>query len=431
MPVNYQEAVAYLDGFDLDVVRRGLERIEAVLDLLDNPQDHAPAIHVTGTNGKTSVSRIATSLLVAHGLRTGTFTSPHLQAVNERFMVDVEPIRNDAFAEQVTELVPYLELVAERLGEHPSYFEICTALAYSWFAESAVDAQVIEVGFGGRWDSTNVLRSPVAVLTNVDLDHQKFLGDTVEEIAQQKAGIIKQDAMAVTAAPRASVREIFSARAVEVHATLWMIERDFWVTDVVRGLGGWQFTLEGVHATYEDLFVPLLGRHQATNAATAVVALEAFFGRALDRTTVLTALAEATSPGRLEIVRREPLVLLDAAHNPAGCEVLGRTLDEEFPSYRRLFVIGVLGADKDLGAMLAPLVRDDTVVWACTPDLRRGVPAQAVAEAARAHGAEAHIAPDVGAALDEAMGEAGDSDIVVATGSIAGLIGPARELLAR
>jgi len=343
--VNYPEAVAYLGSYDLFGVRRGLERIEATLDLLDRPERGSPAIHVTGTNGKTSVSRLATALLNAHGITVGTFTSPHMEAVNERFMVDLEPISETEFATQMGELAPYLDLVGERLGTHPSYFEICTALAFKWFADAAVEAQVIEVGFGGAWDSTNAVDGVVAVLTNVDLDHQKVLGETVEAIAAQKAGIIKPGATAITASPRASVRDVVAGRAVEVDATLWMVERDFWVTEVAHGIGGWQFTLEGVHASYPDLFVPLLGRHQATNAATAVVALEAFFGRSLARETIQDGLSRVTIPGRLEVVRRDPLVVLDGAHNPAGAEVLGRALMEEFGARRRLIVIGVLGEE--------------------------------------------------------------------------------------
>ncbi|MBA3742047.1 Mur ligase family protein, partial [Sporichthya sp.] len=282
-----------------------LDRIRALTELLGDPQSSYPVIHVTGTNGKTSTARIIEALLRGFGLRTGLFTSPHLESMRERICFDGEPIEPQRFIDTYVDLEPYLELVDSK-NEHPlSFFEAMVAMAYASFAEAPVDVAIVEVGMGGAWDATNVADGQVAVVTPVAIDHANYLGDTLEGIATEKAGIVKANAFAVLAQQPAEVAEVMLRRAAEVEATVAQEGLEFGLRGRLGAVGGQVLAVQGLGGLYEELFLPLLGEHQAHNAACAVATVEAFLGGGsspLDVDIVRAGLADARSPGRLEVV---------------------------------------------------------------------------------------------------------------------------------
>lgn len=344
-----------------------LDRIRALVDLLGQPQSAYPVVHVAGTNGKTSTARILDALLAGFGLRVGRATSPHLSSVTERICLDQEPISRERFVQLYDEISPYLDLVDKEQPIRLSYFEVLTAMAFVAFADAPVDVAVIEVGMGGRWDSTNVADGRVAVVTPVALDHADYLGSTIEAIAAEKAGIIKPDATAVLAAQRPEAAEVLLRRAADVGA---MVAREGLEFEVLRravAVGGQQLAVRGLGGVYDDLLLPLHGQHQAQNAACALAAVEAFFGAgavgSLDVDTVRAGIAAASSPGRLEVVRTAPTVLLDAAHNPHGMAATVAALGEAFDFRRLVGLVGML-SDKDVRGMLTVLepVLDEVVV---------------------------------------------------------------------
>lgn len=344
-----------------------LGRIEELLDLLGSPQRAYPAIHITGTNGKTSTARMADALLRAHGLRTGRYTSPHLDSVRERISIESEPISEERFVGVYREVQPLAKLLDARNAEPLTYFDLTTAMAFAAFADAPVDVAVVEVGLGGVDDSTNVLRAQTTVITPIGLDHMEWLGDTVADIALAKAGIVHKGSTLVCAVqPEEAMRPILE-RCVEVGATLAREGKDFGVVRRELAVGGQVLTLQGLSGVYDDIFLPLHGGHQGQNAAVALAAVEAFLGagaeRSLDPELVRAGFAAATSPGRLERVRTSPLILLDAAHNPAGMQAIVQALTEEF-SFRRLVVVIAALADKDATGMLEILepIVDSVVV---------------------------------------------------------------------
>lgn len=343
-----------------------LSRIRLLCELLGDPQASVPAIHLTGTNGKTSTARMTETLLRGLGLRTGTYTSPHLQDVRERILLDGRPVGIRRFVELFDEVEPYLSLVDARTDTPVSFFEAVTALGFAAFADAPVDVAVLEVGLGGSWDATNVADARVAVLTRVAVDHAHLLGDTPVEIAREKVGVIKAGAIVVSARQDDNVLAVIEARVAEVGATLRLAGRDFDVESRQVAVGGQLLTLRGVAATYPDVFLPLHGAHQAENAACALAAAEAFFGggrRPLRAEAVTEAFAQVSSPGRLELVARRPAVVLDAAHNPAGAQAVAATLRESFGFDRVVGVLGVM-ADKDVVGVLAAFagVLDEVVL---------------------------------------------------------------------
>lgn len=305
------------------------ERIRALLDVLGEPQRAYRAFHLTGTNGKTSTSRMIDELIRGFGLRTGRYTSPHLTSVTERIVIDGEPISAAAFVAGYRELQPFLDMVDERSDVRLSFFEVITALGFATFADAPVDVAVVEVGLGGRWDATNQIDAEVAVITPIGLDHTEFLGETVAEIATEKAGIIKPGATAVLAAqPEEAVAPLL-LRSIEVEASVAREGLEFGVLDRRAALGGQLVSLQGLAGVYDDIFLPLFGAHQAQNAACALAAVEAFFGAGMgtpliDPEIVRGAFATVTSPGRLERVRTAPTVLVDATHNPHGMAATDR-----------------------------------------------------------------------------------------------------------
>jgi dihydrofolate synthase/folylpolyglutamate synthase len=344
------------------------ERIEALVDLLGQPQRSFRSIHLTGTNGKTSTARMVDDLVRAFGLRTGRFTSPHLAEITERIVVDGEPVSARTFVEAYRELVPFLDLVDGQFDINLSFFEVMVALAYSIFADAPVDVAVVEVGLGGEWDATNVIDAEVAIVTPIDLDHTQLLGDTVGEIAKEKAGIIKPDATAVMAAQPADAAAELLRRAADVGASVAREGLEFGVLDRRVAVGGQVVNLQGLGGVYDEVFLPLHGAYQAQNAALALAAVEALLGVGaasgpLDVATVREVFAAVRSPGRLEAVRAAPTVLVDAAHNPHGMAATVAAVGEAFDFRRLVGVVGVL-ADKDARAMLSVLepVLDEIVI---------------------------------------------------------------------
>ncbi|MEJ7628954.1 MAG: folylpolyglutamate synthase/dihydrofolate synthase family protein [Nocardioidaceae bacterium] len=419
-----------------------LDRIRAICNLLGEPQRAYPVIHLTGTNGKTSTARMIDALLRALGLRTGRFTSPHLESMTERITIDGAPLSRERFVEVYTEVIPYAELVDATSAYPLSFFETTTAMAFAAFADAPVDAAVLEVGLGGTWDVTNIADAAVAVVTPVGVDHAHLLGGTPGEIAVEKAGIIKAGSVAVIAQQEVEVAEVLLRRVAEVGATVAREGLEFGVVQRSPGIGGQLVTLSGLGATYDDIFLPLYGAHQAHNAACAVAAVEALAGGkaldgGLDAEVVRAALAEVSSPGRLEIVRRSPTVILDAAHNPHGAEAAAGTIQDEFSFSPLVGVLGVM-SDKDAAGLLEAFEPVLSSVVCTQNSTARAMPAAELAEIADGIFGSDRVevvgrldnALERGIALAEAMpGDVGfGSGGVLVTGSVV-TVGEARMLL--
>ncbi len=347
-------------------IEPSLDRIAKLLDYLGNPQETFRSIHLAGTNGKTSTSRMIDSLLRSFGIRTGRYTSPHLEDIRERISIDGELITPEFFIYTYEDMKPYIELVDAR-SEHPlSYFEVLTAMAYAAFADAPIDVGVIECGVGGAWDATNVINSDVAVMTPIGLDHQEYLGGTIAEIAHTKAGIFRNGKPSVLAHQTREAAEVLIRESATIESIPLREGLDFALIRRDVAVGGQLLTIQGLGGTYEDIFLPLYGRHQASNAALALVAVEAFLGggaQQLDINAVRDGFAQATSPGRLEVMRRNPTVIIDAAHNHHGALALREALSEEFAFDRIIAIVAILG-DKDVTGFLSELVNvvDEIIV---------------------------------------------------------------------
>ena len=418
-----------------------LGRIEGLLDLMGSPQRAYPAIHITGTNGKTSTARMIDSLLRAHGLRTGRYTSPHLQSIRERISIEDEPISEERFVEIYDEVQPLAEYLDTRSDAPLTYFDMTTAMAFAAFADAPVDVAVVEVGLGGADDSTNVLQAQTTVITPIGLDHTEWLGDTIEDIALAKAGIVHKGSTLICAAqPDEAMRPILE-RCAEVGATIAREGREFGVVQRDLAVGGQVLTLQGLSGTYEGIFLPLHGEHQAQNAAIALAAVESFLGagneRALNAEAVRDGFGGATSPGRLARVRNSPPILVDAAHNAAGMRATVRALNEEFAFNGLVAVVAAL-ADKDVEGMLE-LLEPITESIVCTRNSSpRGMSAaQLGAIAEELYGPErVHVVPDLPDAIDTAVALAESDNAVpgtigiLVTGSVV-TVADARGLLKR
>lgn len=417
-----------------------LDRIEAFTELLGDPQRAYPVIHLTGTNGKTSTSRMIDTLLRAHDLRTGRFTSPHVERMTERISVDGEQLSDEAFVRAFNDVAPYTHLV-DASEDHPlSFFETVVGMAYAAFADAPVDVAVVEVGMGGAWDATNVVDAAVAVVLPVAVDHARYLGDTAAAIAVEKAGIIKPGSTAVLAQQEPDVAAVLLARAEEVGATVVREGLEFGVAVRAPAVGGQVVTLQGLRGRYDEIFLPLYGAHQAQNAAVALAAVEAFLGegQALDDEVVRAAFAEVTSPGRLEIVRRSPTIVLDAAHNPHGAEATAAALEDSFTFDPLIGVVGVM-TDKDAEGLLAAFEPHLAHVVCTQSSTDRAMSADRLAETAREIYGEHRVTvvPRLADAIDQAaaLAEAGavasvGSGAVLVTGSVV-TVGEARRLLVR
>jgi dihydrofolate synthase / folylpolyglutamate synthase len=388
-----------------------LERMAALCGLMADPQHAAPVVHVTGTNGKGSTVRMIASLLAAHGLSVGAYTSPDLERVNERISRNGEAIDDDALA-QVIEAVAGLE---EASGLRPSRFELLTLAAFRWFADTAVDVAVVEVGMAGTWDATNVADGTVAVVTNVGLDHTEFLGPTRRHIAVEKAGIVKPGATLVLGETDPDLVPLFEGAGAR---RTWRRGRDLGCSRNVVAVGGRSLTLHTPGAVYEDVFLPLHGAHQGDNAALAAAAAEAFFDRPVDDEVLREGLGDVVVPGRFEVVGRQPLVILDGAHNPAGAQAAAATLDDFSVAGERILVVG-MNAGRDPVEMLDALGAGRArLVVACAVDVPRAMPAEEVAAAARALGTDAEVVRPVADAVARAVAVAAPDDLVLVTGSL-------------
>jgi dihydrofolate synthase/folylpolyglutamate synthase len=398
-----------------------LDRIRAFCELLGDPQHAYPVVHLTGTNGKTSTARMTDTLLRAIELRTGRFTSPHVERMNERISVDGEPLDDEAFVRAFNDVAPYTHLVDASEAHPLSFFETIVGMAYAAFADAPVDVAVVEVGMGGAWDATNVADAAVAVVTPVGVDHAKYLGATPAAIAVEKAGIIKPGSVAVLAEQEDAVLEVMLARVAETGATAVREGLDFGVVTRAPAVGGQVVTLQGLHGRYDDLFLPLYGAHQAQNAAVALVAVEAFGDRGLGDDVVRAAFAEVTSPARLEIVRRSPTIVLDAAHNPHGARALGAALEDSFTFDPLVGVIGVMG-DKDHEGLLAELEPHLAHVVCTRNSTERSLPAEQLAETAVEIFGDHRVtvAPRLADAIDQAaaLAEAGGATASIGSGGV-------------
>jgi dihydrofolate synthase/folylpolyglutamate synthase len=401
-------------------------RIERLMELMGEPQRAAPAIHITGTNGKGSTAQIVTRLMMAQGLTVGTFTSPHLERVNERLSRDAEPISDEDLAEQISAIAD-LEVLG---GVEPSYFEIVTAAAFRWFADVAVDVMVIEVGLLGRWDATNVVDGQVAVVTNVGADHLDYAGPTLVDVAKEKAGIVKPGSTLVLGETDRELVAIFRAAGAER-----VYERGvaFEVLENQLALGGRLLALRTPTSIYHELYLPLHGRHQGDNASAALTAAEAFFDAPLAQDVVEEAFVAVRMPGRFEVLGHQPLVIVDGAHNPPAADTCASVLFDDFdPVGKKILVVGFL-AGRDPVTMLEALRADEMdAVICCTPGTGRAIPAAEVAKAARSIGCDdVTFTDEVADACDAALDRAGADDLVLVTGSLY-TVGHARpHLLAR
>lgn len=417
-----------------------LERITLLCDLLGSPQRSCPSIHLTGTNGKSSTARMIDALLQGFGLRPGRYTSPHLDSVTERITIDGQPLTEEQFTAAFDELAPYVELVDSRLPVPMTFFELLTAMAFAVFADAPVDVAVLEVGLGGRWDATNVVEAGTAVVLPVGLDHVPLLGTTLAEIATEKAGIIWPGATAVLAQQQPEVAAVLLRRCAEVGATVVREGLEFGVASRAIAVGGQLLSLQGLGGRYDSVYLPLHGAHQAANAAAALAAVEAFLGGGdkgmLDVDLVREGFARTSSPGRLEVVRTSPTVLLDAAHNAHGMAATVAALSDAFAFTHLVAVVACL-ADKDVLAMLEllePAVAQVVVTQNGSP---RALPVGDLRDLATDVFGEDRVQAE--AALDDALSTAvaladaeseyGGAGVLV-TGSVV-TVGEARTLLRR
>ena len=332
-----------------------LDRIAALADALGSPQLSYPTIHIAGTNGKTTTTRLIDSLCFQLGMRTGRFTSPHLESFLERISINGEPISPEGMIATYNDIALYLDLIDSRMPNKLSFFESMCALAFVAFAEFPVDVGIFECGMGGEWDSTNVINADVSVITPIGFDHMEYLGDTLEKIALTKSGIIKEGSFAVLARQEPEVAQVLMHKSAQVDATPIREGIEYAVKNRALAVGGQLISIAGVYGEYNDLFLPLYGAHQAANAASAIAAVEVFAGESkLDEEVVREALVNATSPGRCEIIMRNPTVIIDAAHNPHGAQSLKKTISEEFDFESIIGVVAPMG-DKDVDGILEEL----------------------------------------------------------------------------
>lgn len=422
LDMNYEESLGYLEarGFG---TKPDLSRIKALVELLDHPERAYPVIHLAGTNGKSSTARMVGWILAAHGINTGVYTSPHLQTVRERFLglgpaesVGHNYISADDFASLMSYLAPFVEQIEAERGDAISYFELTTAMAFEWMAQSAVAAGVFEAGMGGTWDATNVVSSDVAVITHVDVDHIKYLGSTPLENAGEKAGIIKEGCEIVSASQLPEVQSLLESVARETRTAVRVLGRDFHLRANEATVDGRAVTIQGIYGTYRDVFVRLHGGHQAINAAVAVATCEQFLGRTLDDSAVRKALDEVSSPGRMEVVRLSPVVILDGAHNPDGARALASGLVESFGRRNTTLVIAI-SRDKDIDGILELLLPlGDRAIF--TASTSKPADPETIARAARGRIAQVKVIKSIHEAIDQAVAQSGPEEMILVTGSL-------------
>jgi dihydrofolate synthase/folylpolyglutamate synthase len=439
---EYDKVTAALDGRGFTRMVFDMQKIRDLMDVLGSPQRAYPAIHLTGTNGKTSTARMIDALLRAHGLHTGRYTSPHLETVRERISLDGEPISEEQLVTVYEEVAPLADLIDARNSEPLTYFDMTTAMAYAAFADAPVDIAVVEVGLGGEEDATNVIEAGVCVMTPIGLDHTEWLGDTIEDIAWAKAGIIHKGATVITALQAEEAIRPILERCAEMGATLAREGTEFGIVERTQAVGGQVLRLQGLGGIYDEVFLPLFGAHQAQNAALALAAVEAFLGagagKQLELDLVREGFAQVDSPGRLERVRSAPTILLDGAHNPHGMAATVAALEDEF-TFRHLVAVVAVMADKDASGLLdllEPVAARIVVTQNSSP---RSMPAEELGQVATEIFGEDRVTvtqtmPDaieeaVVIAEEDASGELSGVGVLI-TGSVV-TVADARRLLKR
>lgn len=418
-------------------IEPSLDRIRTLLDYLGNPQETFRSIHLAGTNGKTSTSRMIDSLLRSFGIRTGRYTSPHLEDIRERITIDGDLITPEYFIYTFDDIKPYIDLVDANSEHALSYFEVLTAMAYAAFADAPIDVGVIECGVGGAWDATNVINSDVAVMTPIGLDHQEYLGNTIAEIAHTKAGIFREGKPSVLAHQTREAAEVLIRESAKSESIPLREGLDFSLLRRDVAVGGQLLSIQGLGGTYDDIFLPLYGRHQASNATLALVAVEAFLGggaERLDVDAIRDGFAQASSPGRLEVMRRNPTVIIDAAHNHHGAVALHESLSEEFAFDRIVAVVAIL-ADKDAVSFLSELSNIVDEIIVTENNSPRAMPTEDLFKIAVDIFEEDRVssAGSIAGAIEAAMDKAShptQSIGIVITGSVI-TVGQARALLKR
>ncbi|MDQ4107684.1 MAG: Mur ligase family protein [Actinomycetota bacterium] len=415
--MRFEDATARLDLRQPEhMPEPSLDRIRAVAELLDEPQLTYPTIHVTGTNGKTTIAKAVAAIACAHGVSTGLFTSPHLRTVRERLSVCGVEVAEQEFAEEWAHLEPFLEAVDRQGNGESTYFEAVTALAFLWFADKPVGLAVFEVGMGGSWDATNLVAGDVAVIGEIALDHPE-LGSTVQEVATEKAGIVKPGKVVVVREQPEEALRVIEERVSHVGAAMRLEGPDWEVLARLPAVGGQQFRVRGVHATYDELFVPMFGEHTVRNVAAAVVAVESFLEHRLDPDLTRSAIGALRLPGRLEVIGRAPMVVVDGAHNPAGAEALARTLGEAF-IWSRMHVVLAASSNKDLDGVVAALAPIADVWYPARNESVRSFPAEHVAERIAVAGGRVADLGTVEESLAAARDSAATDDLILVTGSL-------------
>jgi len=421
---TYDEALQWLQGhYNLEQHLGGnettppsLERMNLLMELLGNPQRDIPAIHITGTNGKGSTSRMLVELIGATGLDVGSYTSPHIDRVNDRITIANEPLDDESMTLALSEIAQIEPWVIEATGQPLSYFEVLCAAAYNWFAATAVDVNVIEVGMGGRWDATNVIDAQVAVITNIGPDHLETIGPTLTDVAREKAGIISDDTHVICGETSPDLIDII---ANIPHRELWQRHLDFDVDEDHLAVGGRLADFSTPYGHHSEIFLPVHGAHQSRNASTAVAAAEAFFGQQLDPDLISEAFTQLTLPARFEIIQRHPTVIIDGAHNPPAASVVSDTLFHDFATEERpLLVIGVNRPRDPLQLLNALDGKQYSRIIATAANWARAVPAKELGSALEGNGAAIEVVPQVSDAVDRAIEIAGETGIVLVTGSL-------------
>lgn len=429
--MTFQEAMEYLQNLTKFGMNFGLGRITELMRRLGNPQEKLKIVHIGGTNGKGSTGAMIAASLAAAGYRVGTFTSPHLHSYTERYRINNKDIAPGDMAALIERLRPHLDAMVKEGFEHPTEFEVCTAMAFCYFQEQQVDLLVLEVGLGGAIDSTNVIKKPlVSVITNVAMDHMDYLGRTVAEIARVKAGIIKERVPVVTASRNPAVLEVIRETCTRYNAPLIEVGRDVtWEKTGEISLKGQQLNILGRQGEYRDLWLPLLGRHQLENAATALAVVELLRekGYTVSDTEVRQGFKSTRWPARMEIVREKPVVLIDAAHNYEGARSLRRSLDDYFPSRKVVLVMGMLG-DKERGKVVAELAPRARMAVITKPNSPRAGDWRQLAEEIRPLVSEVEVIEEIKEAVREGVEAAGPGDVVCITGSFY-MVAEAREYL--
>ncbi|MBT8251199.1 MAG: bifunctional folylpolyglutamate synthase/dihydrofolate synthase [Acidimicrobiia bacterium] len=416
--MNYDEAVALIDAHADRGMNPGLERIEGLLALMGNPQHAYSVIHVAGSNGKTSTTRLIATLAASHGMSVATYTSPHLHRIEDRLQYNGVAAAADEFAQAVDDVRVFEEIWEQRGGDLLTYFEFMTAVALAWFADRGVDLAVIEVGLGGRLDATNVVSSEVAVVTGIELEHTEQLGDTISAIAGEKIAIAKPDGILVTGDLHQDALEVAAAHSEALAIPWYTYDRDFAIVEASQAVGGWLCDIRGLHATYTDLLLPTHGRIQVHNLAVAIAALEALFDQAMDVDAARAGLAAVENPGRIEVLARQPLVVVDVAHTPNAASRLLEALEIEFPPLRWQIVMGA-SREKDAEGIIDVLGAIADGFTAVAADHPRSLdPAELLVLAEEHINGTVSAASSVAEGLDQAMSLAGFEGAVLIVGSV-------------